>query len=916
MATPLYKRLKSNGTSFYAFPGAAEDISAAYQNKSYNMYFSKYVLLNLPKQNTVAGTNSSPIYWDFTNLSDEGKGFQTPVSYTQPTDYQDQLIESLRNYVANYEVTMKDSKINNTEYYYDNRDLTTPTEKIFWKWCRNLGLISLETANDGDEYFGNLVEFQSLDLNDSEYFPEVLWRERESIDYNILTYINTGSNRLQIEIDGFTKFQVGDTIEFFGIDDSNITPYIVDGDRARITAIDANSSNTGHIITTSKSYTKTDNQNYTAIDGSITLVYHRLVQYIGEVNGINNVQQANRSYTEVYIHIPDSTGKTPDVLFRTKYDTNYKPNMTFPVLPSQYQPEIKGAEVFTNPIVSNPSSYPGGYFGQFDTEDFTYETSSGDFLRRSGDYFGISGNINTPVVDASMIDGVVVDFDPAHYVKMNILGREVTNFDQFNMMEINNQPPQDFEFNAVLWYYTVEDVDGNAETNLYGISFVDNPDNNPIESEVGFRIPAFRKLAATNEQDGVSYAFSLNLNFNIINENPQDTFNPEGINSLFSFNLYNEAMSRLSAVNDSFLKIIMSQNQIASDMVNMKQLLYSQTDFATINKKIANLENLLRLYSTNQIGNSESITAELDNTVSPPNIKLTNVETQYNKVFYIKTSLLYNLNGSIPYYLEVPNAKTFLIYVENDDVNKFTLPNNDKLRIVLNRDLDFRQSFDLIVDGTRSATENKQLEVYVEFTYGTNQNPIETQIVETIDLPVYYNSASQLGSNAVLFDSPNYEIDLSKDFTLNVGGKLEIPINEVGDLVYNYFKKGDVYVLDGFTLGTQSLQDFSGQYIVDSVGITNSYVYFDVNNNLDLINYGASASLPLVFNVSGSYLLSNKPKLKFNKGSKYKVTRINESNLSEVSQRYLIEKAEMMSSGLNKSFDVINPVANVGNILL
>ena len=28
-STPLYKGLKSNGTTFYAFPGAAEDISAA-----------------------------------------------------------------------------------------------------------------------------------------------------------------------------------------------------------------------------------------------------------------------------------------------------------------------------------------------------------------------------------------------------------------------------------------------------------------------------------------------------------------------------------------------------------------------------------------------------------------------------------------------------------------------------------------------------------------------------------------------------------------------------------------------------------------------------------------------------------------------------------------------------------------------
>ena len=44
--TPLFKRLKNTGTTFYAFPGASEDISAAYQNNNYKMYFSKYLLLN------------------------------------------------------------------------------------------------------------------------------------------------------------------------------------------------------------------------------------------------------------------------------------------------------------------------------------------------------------------------------------------------------------------------------------------------------------------------------------------------------------------------------------------------------------------------------------------------------------------------------------------------------------------------------------------------------------------------------------------------------------------------------------------------------------------------------------------------------------------------------------------------------
>ena len=57
--TPLYKRLKNRGTSFYAFPGAAEDISASYQNENFRMYFSNYVLLNFPKQNLSAGEESS-----------------------------------------------------------------------------------------------------------------------------------------------------------------------------------------------------------------------------------------------------------------------------------------------------------------------------------------------------------------------------------------------------------------------------------------------------------------------------------------------------------------------------------------------------------------------------------------------------------------------------------------------------------------------------------------------------------------------------------------------------------------------------------------------------------------------------------------------------------------------------------------
>jgi len=901
-STPLYKELKPNGTSFYAFPGAAEDISAAYQNQNYKMYFSKYVLINLPKQNLNPGTNSNTVYWDFENSSNIGYGFQRSVYSTGANTYQDSMVESLRNYVANYEVSMKESMLNNTEYYYDNNVLATPTEKIFWKWCKKLNLIDFEPANNGDEYFGNLAEFERNNLNDDTYFPEILWREREVIEWTTVNFIS-GGGTLDVEFEATTNFRVGDTIEFGNITDAYYTS--LNSLRYKIVSITDATSTNGQIISLNNNNSYGTNND--AVTGTAKLVYHRLVQYVGEVNGINNVQEANRSYTEVYAHIPDHTGQTPDILFRTKYDSNYKPNEVFPILPSQYQPEIIGAANdgvlnFSSPIVSSPTNYPGSYYGQFDTEDFTYETATGDYLRRSGDYYGISGDINTPIVNVmidvngdpmgqSTIDGVAIDFDSSHYVKMNIIGREITNFDQFNALEVNNQPPSDFEFNAILWYYTVEDINGNQTNNLYGISFVDNPDNNSVESEIGLRVPLFKKLAANDLQDGVSYAFSLNLNFNIINDNPQDTYNPEAINSLFSFNLFNEAMRRLGAVNQSFLEIINSQGTLEQDILNMKQLLYSQTDFQTINSKIANLENLLKLYSTNQIVDSETISVTLDNTLRPPRLTLNSKDATYNTIYDVLTADLYNVNGAIPYIATVPENKNFLIYVENNDTNNFTLPNSDKLIIVIDRDLDFKQSCDIIIEATSTATQNKQLEVYIKYKLGSDTaTPVETKLLETIDLPIYYNTVTQLPNSAKSWNQINFSIDLDKPLQLNTGGILEVPIFGSSYLIQNSFKSGDTFKISDFTVGTTSQIDFSGQYKVDSVGLTNSYVYFNVNNNSTLINYGASYSLPYTFNATASYELSNVPYLKLNKGIKYKITRIAESMSTGIEERYIIEK--------------------------
>lgn len=877
--TPLYKKLKTNGTSFYAFPSAAEDISAAYQNSNYKMYFSKYVLLNLPKQNlnSGSGTASKPVYFNFDNT------FKKSITATLPADFKDQIIESLRNYVANQEVVIRESRLNNTNYYYDNNALETTTEKIFYKWAKKLNLIDFEPAIPDDEYFSTIAEFQSTNITDPEYFSEFLWKERELTNWDTTSFRNDGNNLLQIEFNGTTNFRVGDIVNIHSITNSGIIGEIGNDINIKVIEIIPPDGILGQLITFDIEYLS-DIQTETT--GKAKLVYNRLVQYIGEVNGISNVQDANRSYTEVYAHIPDHTGQTPDVLFRTMFDVNYKPNLSFPIITSQYQAEIIGAgenQGFSSPIVNSPLNYPGSYLGQFDTLDWTYETASGDSIRRSGAYYGVSGDTNNPIVNGNTIDGITMDFNTAHYVKMNILGRNLTNFDQFNALSVNNLPPSDFEFNAILWYYTVEDVAGNQRSNLYGISFLDNPDNNVITEETGLRFPTYKKFVTNGNQDGTSFAFSLNLNFNIINENPVDSYNPEAINSMFSMNLFNQSMSRLSATNDSFLNLIAEQGTIRDEVNSLKGLVYTQTDLATINSKIQNLENLLRLYSTNQIVSTDTIGVSTV-TGTPPTIRLNAINTSYERVYVYNATDMYNEQGIIPANLSVPNNRDFLVnFTNNDEVGlSFTASN---LTFVIDRDLYYRQSVDFMIDGSQYASQNKKLDIYMSSDISnTSTQNTKVLIVGGIDLPIYYNIILQTPNSAYLWKDFKFNIDFTKEITLEYGNKLRVYFDMDSNIISNSIKVGDILTLNNLFVGTASIYDYSGQYPVIS---NNSFIEFNISSNSSLVNYASGINTyPIILHGSQSSLLSNIPYFSLNKGKKIRLTRISNSNI--LKERYSV----------------------------
>lgn len=724
MITPLYKKLKTNGTTIYVFPGAAEDFNAATYNDNIKMNFSKFALLRLPRQNTVSTLKK---IFSFEDAFDQ-INISTPPS-TSPYIFADSLIESLRNYVANEEASLRSSKISSTEYLYDPQEARTVTERIFWKWLRKLNVLDLEVAKPSEDWNPDLADFANPTTGDT-YFNEYLWRERVVKDYNI-TSASWATNVLTVVLDITTNFKPNDVV--------NITIPEAAGLYKIVTVVTTNVRNDTITVALNS-----DPGTMTTTNKTVTLQYDRVVQYVGEIVGTNNVQKPDGTFTEVYAHVHAQNGQTPVVLFESIVDNNYRPTMSFPIISSQLQPEIRGAENPQSPIITNPTTYPGDWWGHFDTTEYTYETSTGDYLRRQGDFFGVltaqqslltAGDPAYPDFSGNNLDGISIDFDIKHYLKSQSNTPPNTNFDEFNGTTFNNTAPSDFEFNAILWYYEMTDTTTNVTVNnLYGISFLDNPANDP-ESTFDF-IPVLKKLVPNGTQDGTAYIFNLVFNFDVESETTPAAFDPNKVYDLFEFDLYNEAVRRLALINDKYSDALTQVSQMRSDINDLRSLIYTQKQLESITTRMDSLESLLKLYSTLQIGNSDSISATIDNSTNPPSVKLNSTDKQYSQILKINTSDLFANQESAgltivlsePKIVSFSSGKSFAVIVNNNDndnnQNVTYDPNTPipVLEIILEKDLDYKQQVEFFILPDNGVND-KHLEILVNYNDTTAITP-------------------------------------------------------------------------------------------------------------------------------------------------------------------------------------------------
>ncbi|MFW6009642.1 MAG: hypothetical protein ACOCP8_10300, partial [archaeon] len=843
--------MTDRGTSILVFPSASRDMNRDFQNPNYKVNFSKFALLNFPKQDLAQagddgqedGIMNFSKYREgprFYNFQPGSGSFPGPI----PDKFSEQLIESIRNYIANADETYRTSKVNSKDDFYNLSEKETNSEMLFWKWCRKLNLIDLEPAIhniDWDKLDDDFENSSKPNENVLDYFRKYLWKERDINFYDVKEVVGINADTAQIKVDSIMKIKNGDKFIFEGeiLENNSILTgvsykvfdvQIFDG--AKETIFKVNQSGL-------------DLQRFTIGEDGLNcyLDYNKFIQYIGEVTSQTNVETSKRNYTEITANIPHHAGQTPTILFDILDTNNYYPNLEVPILPEQIQEEINGSENLKSPIRKNPDNYPGSFYGYFDTEDKTYKTSNGDKLRKNGDYYGVlrSNNVDLDEEDyiekltefnSDNIDGLSIDFETDHYLKMNLSDTNISNFNEFNSFKFNNEPPSDFEFNAILWYYDIDDGSGELYSNLYGIEFLNNPNDDFDENDPdGQLIRPYQKLVSNGQQDGLSYIYNLNISYKSDNDIVPMQYDPNTLYNNFSFDLYQNILQTNAQLQENFLNIISGFTFLNKEIENVRSLVYSQPQLETLSQRMDNMNKLLELYSSMQLVESPTTSIETDFTGDYPTVKVNIKDSEYQDLLILSSEDIRETNiNSGSRLINIPIDRKLKLVIENDSKELYDEP----LKILFNRDLNYLQQLEI---NLKSDFSNVSNEVQMDFNYINSDGEKIIENLVSFKLPTnlidYDKNQPQQSTKAQnnYINSPIEEYSNNIDIN-TVQGKTLLFVNKE-DL---FFKVGDTIYIDNFLLKDEDDEiyyDYSGAYKVEDVDSIGNSNYYQIDLNVD-----------------------------------------------------------------------------------
>lgn len=272
-----------------------------------------------------------------------------------------------------------------------------------------------------------------------------------------------------------------------------------------------------------------------------------VVQYIGTIDAINQVDILGDSYSEIYLYIPGNSGKTNNgkIKFNTSLGIKYM-------------------------NVEDENSNNGKIIGR---------GSIGDLSPYGLSTYAIYDDKSNQCYEYDK--GYSIDFNPKSYGDYN------------NLTELNNKYKEPFEFNCVLIYYTINYL-GKSYINLYGVLFLEEISDIKVDTigenfteiyDQGY-IQSYPKIAGDDSGNGNSFALKVDLKIDALPDNTMTSKPYSDPNAAVSMTMYMESLAEMQKCVSIFNR---QQNEILKlqDKINyLENRLSSLDSLETINDRL------------------------------------------------------------------------------------------------------------------------------------------------------------------------------------------------------------------------------------------------------------------------------------------------------------------------------------------
>lgn len=609
--TPLIKPIQTKKGIFYTFQSALEDLNLTFNNNGANKFrFSKFVLLRIPE---IGNPNTQKLLDNKIQFDAIGN---TPLVEGLSTDQNLNLANSFQNYALNLEALLI------SQLSYNRETKLNVSERIFWKWLKELGAIRWRSARSTSQ-LGQAEVSANVPSNEKR-FAEDFYDQSQSPYTRVAVYVgdidvvNSVQNRensySELYIHVPTNVGSTPTVLFKSVADQNYGPSML--------VVNNPDDPLDEEVLKGRRWSDTHPVPGMELNAYYDLDTNLVATYLSPNVEMNNILPTDP--------LTASLGFSPS-------------NQVY----------WWGAINNTNTYFTDPSSnYSTAFINRVRK---TYNNTQVEYLR-------------------STLDGVTIDFNLSNYA-IAYDNPQIKTFSHLNDYVDN----RNFEFNAVLVYYDVYDDSGAtlvSESNLYGVYFLNKVEQSGLE----FAIPFIEKDKpdVIQKTNGNSFAFKINVKFDTSIE---DVSVEKSINdyNTFSLDLFTDVLTEFKRLQTSYNEKLIELENLRQSVENAKDVLSNSNVLQKLDVRILAVENSLTASQT-ALANSSDLVDLIDNVNDKVDDLLagrTSINVSYN-LNAIRPGAGIIVDKTIPNEVTIASNVTPFTTVEEINLSPATTPQSTK----------------------------------------------------------------------------------------------------------------------------------------------------------------------------------------------------------------------------------------------